>query len=285
MSTRFLTRRIVNLSTISATSEAASAPVSNLFHPQPNYCWVAPDPAGAAFVIDTGGAATFDALEIEGYDTIFWGYALRSEAGPAGTVTVSASNTLGGLSSPSYSSGALTFRMTPDIDPSWLYVHCFHNFPARLTYRYVKCVLSFPGATEVKLSQVVLDQAVIPSAPLAPGLGVTPVEPAIWTETMGTAVNPQERPISRNITLQVEESGPAAPGKILGELDRLAREVGSTRPLALILEDAPSEFAMNKLFYGSLKPTSPFPIPAPEWGLWTVGFDFKEWGSVSRSLG
>lgn len=282
MKTRILTRRIVALSTITAASEAADGPASNLLHENPGLPWVG-DPALANFTLDIGTALA--QLEIAGYDTVMVIYAVRTEVGASGTAKVDVANTTGGLSSPAASSGVLPFRMTTDLDPSWEYFHWFYVFPTTRTETKLRFTFSFPGATEVKLSGVLVDLAYCPSHTIAPGFAMTPVEGAVINRTMGAVTWAQARPLVRSGPIQIEASGPEAPQRVQGELGRLYREVGESSPVGLILNDAPTNFAMDQLFYGRLKATSPFPLAMPDFGLWSVGFEFTESGSVSRNMG
>ena len=275
MNTRILTPRIVERASITAASQSAGGLAINLLDPQPGLPWICPDPSLASFDLDIG-AATLADLEIDGYDTVFLGYGVRTEAGREGTVTLTFASTSAGMGSPAYSTGARTFLMTPDIDPTWAYIHFFAVLPSAFTYRFMRAAFNFPDAAAVHLSLVVVDKAVIPRNTLAPNFGMTPKEDSSSVRSLGGADWTHARPAVRSGPLLIESSGPGAASFVQGQLAPLYRQVGNHSPVVLIVDDAPTEFAMDKVIYGKLSATTPFPLAQDGFGLYPVGFEMTE---------
>ena len=250
-------------------------PVANLLHPQPGKPWRATNPAQAVVTVNLGGILA--TLGLPGWDTVFLGYAKAPIPGATARFKVEASSSSGGLSSPSLSSGWIDFRCTSDIDSSWPFVHSWWVASGLRSEQWLRITLDFPGASQVTLSQLLVDAAYVPSLTIAPGLGTNYVEAPRVVESLGGSRWPQARPIRRSMPWTVQSSGPGAPAELQGQLARLQRENGESNPMAVIFDDAPTTYAMDKISYGTLKQTGPLPLAMPDFGLWTVPFEMTEW--------
>ncbi len=226
-----------DLATVTASSQLAAAPVTNLQRMQPTELFQAASSADFYLEADRGSAQPFNLVAL-----------LYTNVGASGTWRVRAADTQGALTSaPNYDSGTVTFWASPNLD-TWTRRHSLLWIPAGVTRRWVRIDVGSVGGT-FQGGRLYIGQAWQPTRnyQYPPGLGH--VDLSRRDRANGLHLIPTPKPTLVQQDLRLDFLSEAEMYANLFELRRLR---GSTKDALVCLDPDDSAYRHQKMCYGLL---------------------------------